>query len=357
MVRFGKRFAPPGSAPGTLSPPEIRRVQEVSVSVIEYGPDQLAEWRSADADEIAAKRAGLPVLWIDVVGLHDVELLRRLGEQFDLHPLALEDVLNTGQRPKMEPYENLIFVVMKLMHSSAGHLESEQISLFLGSGFVLTFQEIPGDVFEPVRQRIRTAQGRIRRMGPDYLTYALLDSLVDHCFPVLEDFGERLEDLGQEVVDDPDRETVGLIHAAKRDLLVLRRATWPQREVVSAFERYESPLVTKEIRIFLRDLYDHTVQVLDMVETYRDLVTGLLDIYLSSVSNRMNEVMKVLTVLASIFIPLTFLAGIYGMNFDPKASHWNMPELEWAYGYPAFWVVTVVIVLVMLLIFKKKKWI
>ncbi len=356
MVRFGKRFAPPGTAPGTLSPPEFRRVETVSISVLEYGPDRVAEWQAAGAEEIPARRVGLPVLWIDVVGLHEVELVRALGEQFGLHPLALEDVLNTGQRPKMEPYEDHIFMVMKLMHFSTGHVESEQISFFLGAGFVLTFQEIPGDVFEPVRQRLRMAQGRIRRMGPDYLTYALLDSLVDHCFPVLEDFGERLEDLEKEVVEEPDRETVGLVHAAKRDLLVLRRATWPQREVVSALERFESPLVSREIRIFLRDLYDHTVQVMDMVETYRDLATGLLDIYLSSVSNRMNEVMKVLTVLASIFIPLTFLAGIYGMNFDPKASHWNMPELEWAYGYPAFWVVTVVIVIGMLLIFKKKKW-
>ncbi len=356
MVRFGKRFAPPGTAPGTLSPPEVRRVETVSISVLEYGIERTVEWQAAGAEEIAARRAGLPVLWIDVVGLHDVELLRRLGEQFGLHPLALEDVLNTGQRPKMEPYENLVFIVMKLMHSSTGHLESEQISLFLGSGFVITLQEIPGDVFEPVRQRIRAADGRIRRMGPDYLAYALLDSLVDHCFPVIEELGERLDDLEQEVVEEPDRQTVGLIHGVKRDLLVLRRATWPQREVVSALERFESPLVSKDTRIFLRDLYDHTVQVLDMVETYRDLATGLLDIYLSSISNRMNEVMKVLTVLASIFIPLTFLAGIYGMNFDSRASPWNMPELEWAYGYPAFWVVALAIVVVMLLIFKKKKW-
>jgi magnesium transporter len=356
MVRFGKRFAPPGTAPGTLSPPAFRRVETVTISVLEYGPDRVTEWQAAGVEEVASKRAGLPVLWIDVVGLHDVDLIGRLGGEFGLHPLALEDVLNTGQRPKMEPYEDHIFMVMKLMHSSAGAFESEQISFFLGTGFVISFQEIPGDVFEPVRQRIRTSHGRIRRMGPDYLAYALLDSLVDHCFPVLEEFGERIEELEQEVIEAPDRETVGLIHAAKRDLLVLRRATWPQREVVSALERYESPLVSKEIRIFLRDLYDHTVQVLDMVETYRDLVTGLLDIYLSSVSNRMNEVMKVLTVLASIFIPLTFLAGIYGMNFDPKASPWNMPELEWAYGYPAFWLLTVAIVVVMLILFKRKRW-
>ncbi len=355
-MRFGKRFAPPGTAPGTLSPLTVHRVERVSISVLEYGPDRVAEWQASGAEEIATRREGLPVLWIDVVGLQDVALLSALGEQFGLHPLALEDVLNTGQRPKMEPYEDHLFVVMKLMHSSTGRMESEQISLFLGERFVITFQEIPGDVFDPVRQRIRTAQGRIRRMGPDYLAYALLDSLVDHCFPVLEEFGERLEDLEQEVVEEPDRETVGLIHAAKRDLLVLRRATWPQREVVSALERFESPLVSKEIRVYLRDLYDHTIQVLDMVETYRDLATGLLDIYLSSVSNRMNEVMKVLTVLASIFIPLTFLAGIYGMNFDPRASRWNMPELEWAYGYPAFWVMAAVIVLIMLLVFRRKRW-
>ena len=358
MVRFGKRFAKPGTAPGTLSAPEVRRVEEVSISVMAYGPEEVVEWQGSSVTEALARCAEQPVCWIDIVGLHDVELLQQLGERFGLHQLALEDVLNVGQRPKVEAYEDHLFVVMRLIHRALGtsHLESEQISIFLGEGFLLTFQEIPGDVFDGVRDRIRHGQGRIRRSGADYLAYAVIDSLVDHFFPVLEELGSRLEDLEEEVIEDPDRETVGEIHRARKDLLVLRRAAWPEREVVSTLERQETPLIGRETRVFLRDCYDHAVQILDMVETYRDLATSLLDLYLSTVSNRMNEVMKVLTVLASIFIPLTFLAGIYGMNFDTEASPWNMPELDWYWGYPAFWVVAAVLAGVLLILFKRKDW-
>ncbi len=355
MLRFGKRFSKPGTAPGTLRAPEVRRVEEVSISVMEYGPERLEEWQGRSAEEALARRSGLAVTWIDVVGLHDLEPLQRLGEHFGLHPLALEDVLNTGQRPKVESYEDHLFVVMRLIHRGT-HLESEQISIFLGEGFLLTFQEIQGDVFDGVRDRIRHGMGRIRRSGADYLAYALVDSLVDSFFPVLEELGTRLEDLEEEVIEDPDRETVSRLHLARKDLLMLRRAAWPEREVVSTLERQETPLIGSETRVFLRDCYDHAVQILDMTETYRELASSLLELYLSTVSNRMNEVMKVLTVLASIFIPLTFLAGIYGMNFDPDASPWNMPELEWYWGYPAFWVAAGVLAGVLLLIFKKKDW-
>ena len=356
MVRFGKRFSKPGTAPGTLRAPEVRRVEETSIAIMEYGPDRLDEWRAGSVEEALARRSGLAVTWIDIVGLHDVEVLQQLGETFGLHQLALEDVLNTGQRPKVEAYEDHLFIVMRLLHPNDDGLESEQISIFLGLGFVLTFQEIPEDVFESVRERIRHGRGRIRRMGSDYLAYALIDSLVDHFFPVLEDLGARLEELEEEVIEDPDRKTVGKIHTARKDLLVLRRAAWPEREVVSALERQDTPLIGKETRVFLRDAYDHSVQILDMVETYRDLATSLLDLYLSTVSNRMNEVMKVLTVLASIFIPLTFLAGIYGMNFDREASPWNMPELGWYWGYPLFWAACLVLAGALLLLFKRKDW-
>jgi magnesium transporter len=359
MPRFTKPFSKPGTAPGTLRAPEVRRVEEASIQVMEYGPDGMEEWSAASLEAALAPRGGRAVTWIDLVGVHDVDLLRDLGDRFGLHVLSLEDVLNTGQRPKVEPYDDHLFLVMRHIHRRAEGrpgLESEQISIFFGEGFLITVQEIAGDVFEPIRERIRHGQGRIRRCGSDYLAYAILDSLVDNFFPVLEELGERLESYEEEVIDDPGRETVAGIHGAKKDLITLRRAAWPGREVVAGVERLDSPLISAETRIFLRDCYDHAVQVLDIIETYRDLATGLLDLYMSTVSNRMNEVMKVLTVLASIFIPLTFLAGIYGMNFDPEASRWNMPELQWAYGYPAFWVATLVLADCLLVYFKRKGW-
>lgn len=355
MVRFGKRFSKPGTAPGTLSAPEVHRVAEISISVMEYDEERVDEWRAASLEDALSRRDGRGVTWIDIVGLHDLDLLRELGRVFGLHPLALEDVLNTGQRPKVEAHEDHLFVVMRHIHSGS-ELESEQISLFVGEGFLLSLQEIPGDVFDGVRDRIRHGLGRIRRSGSDYLAYALIDSLVDNFFPVLEELGARLEVLEEDVIEDPDEETVRGIHAARKDLLALRRIAWPEREVVNTLERQELPGIGRETRVFLRDCYDHAVQILDILETYRDLATSLLDLYLSTVSNRMNEVMKVLTVLATIFIPLTFLAGIYGMNFDPKVSPWNMPELEWAWGYPAFWVVSIVLAGGLLLLFKRKDW-
>jgi magnesium transporter len=362
-LHWGKRFSKPGTAPGTLTAPAERRVEQVTVTVMGYDRDHFQEHvvdRVEDSFAVREEMRGGGVAWIDVVGLHDVDLLRSVGERFDLHPLALEDVLNTGQRPKAEDYEDHHFVVMRLFHvleASGGALDGEQIAIFLGDGFVLTFQEMPGDVFEPVRERIRQGKGRIRRMGADYLAYALLDSLVDHFFPVLEHLGERIEELEDEVMVEPGRDTVQRIHALKKELLVLRRAAWPQREVLATLERFESDRISRETRIFLRDCYDHAVQIMDMVETYRDLATSLLDIYLSSVSNRMNEVMKVLTVMASIFIPITFLAGVYGMNFDPDAGPWSMPELDWAWGYPAFWAVAVTTVAGLLWYFRRKDWI
>jgi magnesium transporter len=332
------------------------------MSVVAYDEERVVERRVASLDEALAVRdrfEGTAVLWLDVVGLHDVALLQEIGARFGLHPLALEDVLNTGQRPKAEDYEDHHFVVMRLFHvleEASGVLEGEQISIFLGERFVLTFQEIHGDVFEPVRDRIRHGKGRIRSMGGDYLTYALLDSLVDHFFPVLEHLGDRIEDLEDEAMFEPGRSTVESIHELKKELLALRRAAWPQRDVLAVLERFESEWISRETRIFLRDCYDHAVQIMDMIETYRDLVSGLLDIYLSSVSNRRNEVMKVLTVMASIFIPVTFLAGVYGMNFDPDSAPWSMPELGWAWGYPVFWVVSAATAGGLLWFFKRKGW-
>jgi len=287
-----------------------------------------------------------------VDGIHQVEVLELLGECFGLHPLVLEDILNTDQRPKMEDFSEYIFVVLKTFsyNDQSDEVEPEQISLILGPSLVLSFQERAGDVFDPIRERIRNGKGRIRRMGADYLAYALLDSIVDHYFIVLEQVGEDVEFLEEELVTNPTPETLQTIHNLKREMIFLRKSVWPLREVIGALERGESSLIKESTGIYLRDVYDHTIQVIDTIETFRDMISGMLDIYLSSVSNRMNEVMKVLTIIATIFIPLTLVAGIYGMNFQ------YMPELGWRWGYPIVWLVMLVIGAVMLVYFRRKKW-
>ncbi len=356
MARPRKRFQKPGTPPGTLRPPDVVRAEGVTLRLMDYTADSVQEKEAASLGEILPLPEGPSVTWISVSGLQDVDLLQSLGSRFHLHPLALEDVLNTGQRPKMEDYEDHCYVVMKdFRPGTLPH--GEQISLFLGKGWVITLQETSEDPFDPVRERIRKGKGRLRRMGADYLAYALLDLLVDNSFPILEKLGERIDELELELVTNPGRTTLHEIHRVKRDLLFLRRSAWPQREVINALQREESSLVRPETRVYLRDCYDHTIQILDMVETYRDLTAGMLDVYLSSVSNRMNEVMKILTVLASVFIPLTFLVGLYGMNFNTAASPWNMPELNWYWGYPALLGLMAGVVIVMLVYFRRKRWI
>jgi magnesium transporter len=355
MARHMKRFSRPGTAPGTLEAPAVRRVEKVTLEVIAYGPELCEERAVAGVDEVLPFLDTAAVTWLNVVGLHDLALLETLGNRFGLHPLALEDVLNTGQRPKLEEYDDHLFIVLRQIQLDAA-IASEQLSLFLGRNYVITFQEAPGDVFEPVRERLRKGKGRLRKLAADYLAYALIDALIDGFFPVLERYGEKIEELEDELIEDPDRATLGKIHEVKKELLVLRRAAWPQREVVNALERQEPPLVHKETKLFLRDLYDHSIQIMDILETYRDLASGMLDVYLSSVSNRMNEVMKVLTVMASIFIPLTFLVGIYGMNFDPQAGPWNMPELHWRFGYPFIMLLMLGLGGGMFVYFRRKHW-
>jgi len=356
MGRPRKRYQPPGTSPGTLRKPEINRVSKVTVRVLDYDPGGVQELELSAVEECFALRDSSTVTWIDVNGLQDVDLIQRLGNHFGLHPLALEDVLNTGQRPKLEDFDENCFIVMRELRFDAD-AQTEQISMFLGKGWVITFQEAPGDPFEPVRERIRKGKGRIRKMGADYLAYALIDALVDGAFPILEKLGERLEELEKDLVGNPTRKLLQEIYALRRELLYLRRAIWPEREVIHALQREDSQLVQPETRVYLRDCYDHTIQILDLLETYRDLAAGMLDLYLSSVSNRMNEIMKVLTVMSSIFIPLTFLAGVYGMNFNPAAGPWNMPELNWPWGYPGVLVVMLGVVGAMLFYFRRKRWI
>jgi len=319
------------------------------IRVIAYGPEQIEEREISNLDEIPSFLQKWPVTWVNVDGVGHEPTVRRLGEIFDLHRLALADVVNLYQRSKVEDYPGHLFIVCRMI-SFKERLETEQLSMFLGEKYVLTFQEHPGDCLDPVRDRIRKGTGRIRQVGPDYLAYAIMDAVVDHYFPVLEAYGERLEVLEDTVILRPDKGIVSRIHGIRRELLALRRAVWPKREAVNSMLRESVPFITDETRIYLRDVYDHAVQVIDLLENYRDIASGLMEAYLSSLSNRMNEVMKVLAIFGAIFIPLTFIAGIYGMNFE------QMPELHWAYGYPLALGLMIATAAVLLLYFRRKGW-
>ena len=320
------------------------------MQVMAYGPAEFVEQDIPSADAIAPFLGQWPVVWLNVDGLGDAEAIRRFGEIFGIHPLALEDVINVHQRPKVEPYEKYLFIVMHMLLTGE-KLDTEQLSLFLGSNFVLTFQEQPGgDCFAPIRERIRKNHGRIRAAGPDYLVYSLLDAVVDNYFPILERAGERLETVEQEVVTQPRNETLARIQAIKRDLLLLRRAVWPMREALNSLLRDDTPFIARETRTYLRDCYDHSVRIIDILETDRETSFGLLETYLSSVSNRMNEIIKVLTIITTIFMPLTFIAGIYGMNFA------HMPELNWPWAYPLVMGLMAAIAAAMLVYFRRKGW-
>ena len=348
------RRTPAGTAPGTLiadpdSPPP-------RIHVIAFGEDAVDE---AEVDGVDALRDHLgrrPVTWINVAGIGDADAIQAMGDVFGLHRLALEDVMNVHQRAKVEEYPDHLFIVLRMAQVANGAVETEQLSIFLGRDYVLTFQERRGDCLDPVRQRLRAGRGRISAPGSDYLAYALIDAVVDHYFPVLEHYGERLEALENAVVHEPEPDTLTAIHQIKRELLALRRGIWPLREAISSLLRDPVAVVTDETRLYLRDCYDHTIQVIDLLENYREIASGLLDVYLSSISNRMNDVMRVLTVIATIFIPLTFIAGIYGTNFDTAASPWNLPELHWYWGYPFMLGVMLVIVLGLLAFFRRKGW-
>jgi magnesium transporter len=347
-----RRSAKVGLPPGTLVHVGEESAREVKITRIVYDEAHFEQDEVGTIDGCLPLEGERGVTWIDVDGIHQVDILEQLGECLNVHPLVLEDVLNTEQRPKLDDYGEYLFVVLKMFQydDRSGDMEAEQISLILGADFVVSFQEKPGDVFDPIRERIRNNKGRIRKMGADYLAYALVDAIVDHYFVVLEQVGEKIELLEEELVTDPTPETLQTIHDLKRDMIFLRKSVWPLREVIGGLERGESSLIGDSLDVYLRDVYDHTIQVIDTMETFRDMISGMLDIYLSSVSNRMNEVMKVLTIIATIFIPLTLIAGVYGMNFR------YMPELEWPWGYPMVWLVMLGIAVVMLVYFRKKRW-
>jgi magnesium transporter len=350
------RRAGHGAAPGTLAvdPNAPRPV----VRLLAYDAQTCVErdlCKPADLDELAEFVDRYGVTWINVEGLGDAEIVRRLGKIFGLHPLALEDVLNDHQRSKVEQYGEHLFIVARMLEGGAS-LENDQLAMFLGQRFVVTFQHLVGDCFDPVRDRLRQNRGVIRSSGPDYLAYALLDSVVDSYFPVLEIIGDEIESLEDAIISNAGGEVISRIHDIKGKLRLLRRAIWPLREALHVLVRDPIPVIRDETRVYLRDCSDHTFQIIDLVETYRELAGDLLDLYHSSLSNRMNEVMQVLTVIATIFIPLTFIAGVYGMNFDPNVSPWNMPELRWYLGYPLIWGVMLCVAGGLLWFFQRKGW-
>ncbi|MFO7869908.1 MAG: magnesium/cobalt transporter CorA [Kiritimatiellia bacterium] len=341
-----------GLPPGSLVYLGEKKVDRVTVSVIDYDEREVKETPVTTAGECRGYIRKDTVTWVNVVGLHDTELLAEFGEVFGFHSLVLEDVLHTGQRPKMEDHEDYIFCVLQMLYRGDARLNivSEQVSMILGPGYLLTFQEAEGDVFDVVRDRIRTGKGRIRKMGCDYLAYSIMDAIIDNYFVILEALGEKSEEIQETVIDNAETETLQAIHRIRRELIFLRKNLWPLRELVSGMEKTENRLIRKKLTPFLRDMYEHTIQVIDNVESLRDVLSGALDIYMTTVSNRTNDVMKVLTIIATIFIPLTFMAGIYGMNFE------HMPELKWRYGYAGVWLVMLLIGAGMVGYFRRKKW-
>lgn len=342
-----------GLPPGALVHIGERKTETVKISVLDYDEATCQEAVLSELEQCLVYRDRDSVTWLDIEGVHDARVLEKIGECFGLHPLVVEDILNTDQRPKMEDYGDYIYIVMRMLSDGGEQalFGSEQVSLILGANFVLSIQEgAEGDVFEPVRSRIRSGKGQARKLGADYLAYSLIDAVVDNYFIILEKTGEYLEALEEDLINEPRRDTLPHIHRLKREMIYLRKSVWPLREVLSGMQRRDSPLIRAGTAYYLRDVYDHTIQVIDNVETFRDMLSGMLDIYLSSVSNRTNEVMKVLTVIATLFIPLTWIAGVYGMNFK------QMPELAWEWGYPAVWGVMATVTIGMLAYFKKKKW-
>ena len=342
-----------GLPPGALVHIGEKKTEKIKISVIDYSDGYFEEREVKNVEECFPFKDKPTVSWINIDGLHEIEVFEKLGKCFEIHPMVLEDILNTDQRPKMEDLEKHIFLILKMLFidEKTNEIHSEQVSLIFGDNFVISFQESIGDVFDAVRERIRKGKGRIQKMGPDYLVYCLIDAIIDNYFIILEKIGDKVESLEEDLVDNPKTEIIQMIYTLKREMIYLRKSVWPLRELINGLLREESKLVKKETHIYLRDLYDHTIQTIDTIETFRDMISGMLDIYMSSISNKMNEVMKVLTIFAAIFIPLTFIAGVYGMNFK------YMPELSIPWAYPAVWVIIIIVAVTLLGFFRFKKWI
>ena len=346
-----RKRAKTGLPPGTLVFTGKKHVEQPNISLLQYDADTIID--QEQKDRMAPLQEGPAKHWYDVRGLHNTELIREFGEKYNIHPLAQEDILDTQQRPKMEEYDNGVFITIQALtiEEDLNKIETEQIAIFFGKDFLLSFQEKEDDNFASVRNRLLAASGKIRRRGTDYLAYALLDTIVDYYYPILDHIDDQINAVEASILKEPTQEDKSTIHQLKRQLLTLRKAIVPLREAVNRFSRLDNPLVSDDTLIFVRDLYDHVYQIIDTIETYRDLLNGLYDLYLSEFSYRTNNVMQVLTIISTVFIPLTFLAGIYGMNFK------HMPELEWRYGYFGLWVLMLLIVAASLFYFRRKKWI
>lgn len=354
---FDYAYEQPGSMPGTLTIEEDAEIP--NIVLIDYNDARANRLSNLTPEACAEYLDTDSVSWVDVKGLGSEEILQRLGQVFKLHPLVLEDIVNVPQRPKIEDYpEQLVIITQMVLPKTTGEgFWLEQVSLVVGKNYLLTVQEqAERDCFKPVRRRIRFKKGNIRSQGTDYLAYTLWDSIIDGFFPILEIYGEKIEDLEDEVIFNPSNQCLAKIYQIKRELLALRRAIWPQRNALNTLIRDGSDVIDPDILVFLRDCYDHTVQIIDIIETYRELASSLTDIYLSAISNKMNEVMKLLTVISTIFIPLTFIAGIYGMNFDPEDSPWNMPELNWYWGYVFCWGLMIAIAAALVYFFWRRGW-
>jgi magnesium transporter len=353
-----KRNETLGLPPGSLVHVGRKGTSPVRITVFNYDENQYIEkeYDSLENSFFNEQRKG--ITWINIDGVFDTKLIEQIGSHFNVHPLVLEDIMNTGQRPKIESFDEYIFLVLKMLYPDhiSKDIQGEQISIILAQNTVISFQEKPGDIFENIRDRIRNGKGRIRKMGADYLCYTLLDAIIDHYFTIIESVGEIIEDIEELLIDNPTPDTLQRIHRLKADMIFLRKSIWPNRELINSLLRDEHRLITNSTIIYLKDVYDHTIQVMDTIESFRDIISGMIDIYMSSVSNKMNEVMKVLTIFASIFIPLTFIAGIYGMNFNPSISPFNMPELNWFWGYPFALVLMLITSILMLYYFRRKNW-
>lgn len=350
---FRRQGAGKGAPPGTLVYDREKRTPEVSIRVMDYSPDACHIRKPVKIEDTYALRDSQSVSWIDIEGLHDTDLLAKFGDHFGLHPLVLEDILNTHQRPKLEEYDDYFYIVARMLMAGKTPDEpvhSEQVSFILGKHFMATFQDVPGDVFDPVRHRVEHGRGKSRKSGADYLLYTLLDAIVDNYFVLLQSMADRIETVEQSIVWKPQREDLDKVHKLRRELVYMRRNVWPLRDVVASLDRTDSELIAEETKVYLRDLHDHVVQVIDAIENFRDVLTSLQDLYMSGISNRTNEIIRVLTIISTIFVPLTFLAGVYGMNFH------YFPELAWKWGYLCFWIVSVVVVISLIAFLRRRNW-
>jgi len=341
-----------GMPPGTILHVGLHRSEKAKIKMLCYRGDNWVENEFDQVNELIKQRDTEEICWIHISGIHVIDVIENIGATFHIHSLILEDIVNTNQRPKIEDNKEYLYIVIKMIHCYDNKkVEFEQLSLIVGHNYVLSFQENENDTFDQIRDRIKSTTGKIRTKGSDYLAYALLDCVVDHYYIALEYLGEKIETLEDKIMLDPKPQVLKEIHTLKNEMLFVRKAVWPLREIINALARGDSLLFKEDTLIYIRDVYDHMIQVIDTIEMYRDMVTGMLDIYLSNVSFKLNEVMKVLTIIATIFIPLTFIVGLYGMNFK------YMPELEWEWGYPAILLIMAVISGCMIIFFRRKKWI